>query len=397
MSGSVLRSPFSFVGAGLSALWSRPRGQVPGLDALRSLAVLMVVTGHYFGDFSKHTDTNLAIGKFPLIHFGWAGVDLFFVLSGYLIGRQLWLEFQRRNTIDVPVFLARRGLRIWPYYFAFIAWAMLTSGEPASRYIPDIFFFSNYVDNGISGGWSLSTEEQFYILVPMLILVAAKFCSLDRQWMLWLSLFAFLPVLRYITLSQYEGPIVDPLPVHLIYTPFHTHSDGLFAGLLIGWVSVLRSDYLGPTSFGRNLATLMCFMIAGGALRVVDKFLFAYTGLALIFAGMVIFVLRDRTLFSKLADNRTFYVLSRLSYAMYLNHFALLAWAMPALVVWLNQHELSTSLAGFTVGYVVILGASIALAAVTFVTIESPFLRMRDRWLENRKRLRSPQIASDSV
>jgi peptidoglycan/LPS O-acetylase OafA/YrhL len=393
MSGIGIKSAFLFGAAGLSALWSRPKAIVPGLDVLRSLAVLMVVTGHYFGDFSSLTDTNLGVGRFPLIHFGWAGVDLFFVLSGYLIGRQLWAEYHRRNTIDVPVFLVRRGLRIWPYYFAFIAWVMITSGEPLSRYLPDIFFYSNYVDNGISGGWSLSTEEQFYILVPVLILASAKYCSLDRQWVVWLLLLALLPVLRYVTLSQYEGPIVDPLPVHLIYTPFYTHSDGLFAGLIIGWVSVMRSELLAPTTFGHNLAILLCLVIAGAALRVLDKFLFAYTGLALIFAGLVVFVLRDKSYFSKLADNRIFYILSRLSYAMYLNHFAILAWAMPSVVSWLKQHQLSSNLAGFTIGYAVILGTSIGLAAVTFVAIESPFLRIRDRWLANRKRIQSPQVA----
>jgi peptidoglycan/LPS O-acetylase OafA/YrhL len=315
------------------------------------------------------------------------------VLSGYLIGRQLWAEYNRRNTIDVPVFLVRRGLRIWPYYFAFIAWAMLSSGEPFSRYIPDVFFFSNYVDNGISGGWSLSTEEQFYILVPLLILATAKYCPLDRQWTLWLALLALLPVFRYFTLSQYGGPIVDPLPVHLIYTPFHTHSDGLFAGLLIGWVSVMRPEFLAPTSFGRNVATLVCFVVAGAFFRIADKFLFAYTGLALIFAGLVIFVLRDKTLFSKLVDNRIFYILSRLSYAMYLNHFAILAWALPALVVWLQRNQLASGHAGFAIAYCAILGMSIGFAVLTFVAIESPFLRLRDRWLANRKRVQSPQVA----
>jgi peptidoglycan/LPS O-acetylase OafA/YrhL len=393
MSTVGVKSVTSFAAAGLSALWSRPKAIVPGLDLLRSLAVLMVVTGHYFGDFSSHTNTNLAIGKFPLIHFGWAGVDLFFVLSGFLIGRQLWAEHHRRNTIDVPMFLARRGLRIWPYYFAFVAWAMITSGEPASRYIPDLFFYSNYVDNGIAGGWSLSTEEQFYIFVPLAILATAKYCSLEKQWTLWLGLFALLPVLRWITLSQYDGPIVDPLPFHLLYTPFHTHSDGLFAGLLIGWLSVMRPAHLGPTTLWRNLATMTCFVVVGAALRAYDKFLFAFTGLALIFAGMVIFVLRDRSLFSKLADNRTFYVLSRLSYAMYLNHFAILAWAMPALALWLQRHDLAAGLAGFTLGYLIILGASIGLAVFTFIVIESPFLRLRDRWMENRKRVQATQVA----
>lgn len=387
-------SAFAFFGKGLSALWSRPKGQVAGLDALRTLAVLMVVTGHYFGDFSTLTDTNLAIGQFPLIHFGWAGVDLFFVLSGFLIGRQLWAEYDRQNTIDVPVFLVRRGLRIWPYYFAFIAWAMWSSGEPLSKYLPDIFFYSDYVDNGISGGWSLSIEEQFYILVPLLILATAKFCPLEKQWTLWLMLLALLPVFRYITLSHYDGPIVDPLPVHLIYTPFHTHSDGLFAGLIVGWVSVMRAEFLAPTSFWRNLATLTCFVVAGAALRIADKFLFAYSGLALIFAGLVIFVLRDKSLFSRLADNRVFYTLSRLSYAMYLNHFAILAWAMPALVIWLKHHQLATSVTGFALAYLMILGTSIGIAAVTFVIIESPFLRLRDRWLANRKRSQSPQVAA---
>ena len=74
----------NFLSAAIADLRRRPRGNVPSLDILRSAAILLVFSGHVGGDFS-----GLRIVKLPFIFWGWTGVDLFFILSGYLIGGQL--------------------------------------------------------------------------------------------------------------------------------------------------------------------------------------------------------------------------------------------------------------------------------------------------------------------
>jgi peptidoglycan/LPS O-acetylase OafA/YrhL len=359
-----------------------PPGNVPGLDVLRSLAIILVISAHYSGEFSTARHQTLSIGRFPLFYFGWTGVDLFFVLSGYLIGRQLWRELARRNTINVPVFLLRRGLRIWPFYFTFLAWTFLTSHQPRSDFIPDLFFVSNYMPDAISGSWSLSTEEQFYVFVPLLLIAVSALVRTRHQFIVIAALMLVLPLIRFITLSAHPAGITPDQFQRLIQLPFHTHADGLVVGLLISWLSILRPQFLEPLPVRRNVILPATLSVAGVVLRDASPHLFGFSGLALIFGSMALFVLRDRSLLSRLASGRIFYVTSRLSYGMYLNHFPILAVGVPLFVAGTTSFRPYSS---FFVGYPLAVVASMIVAAFTFVVIESPFLQLRDRWLARGK------------
>ena len=102
----------AFLVDGLRDLWTVPTNQVPALDALRALAIVMVITGHFPDLGAAQFPRYARFFENPIFSFGWTGVDLFFVLSGYLIGRQLWRERQRTGSIQVGRFLLRRGMRI---------------------------------------------------------------------------------------------------------------------------------------------------------------------------------------------------------------------------------------------------------------------------------------------
>ncbi|PYI78953.1 MAG: hypothetical protein DMF04_01510, partial [Verrucomicrobia bacterium] len=125
----------------------RPRQ--PGLDLLRALAIIVVVIYH------------AGIMGFPLpgrMHrFGWIGVDLFFVLSGYLIGGQLLAPLARDQQIDLPRFFARRALRIMPAYFVVLGIYFLL---PSWREYPEISplwkFVMSVQNLGLHGGTAFS-------------------------------------------------------------------------------------------------------------------------------------------------------------------------------------------------------------------------------------------------
>ena len=367
---------------GAHELLNPPVGNVPGLDALRSLAIILVVSGHYYGEFSDAQGITLAIGRFPFFYFAWTGVDLFFVLSGYLIGRQLWRELTVRSTINIPRFLLKRGLRIWPYYFVFVAWSISISPKPISKFLPDLFFLSNYFPGAVAGTWSLSTEEQFYIFVPVLLCAVSFLTSAKRQFLVIVGLLVASPFIRYLTLSAYHGEVTHDVGVRVIQLPFHTHADGLLAGLLLSWISVLKPDHLKPLPFLRNLIWPTLLVVVGLLLRSLDR-IFGLSALALIFSGMTLFVLRDRSALRKLFNKHIFYLTSRLSYGMYLNHFPVLSFAVPLLVAARISNK---TYVNFFIGYPLMVFASMAVAAATFILIESPFLQLRERWLaaENR-------------
>ena len=156
------------------------QARIPQLDGLRGIAIAMVVLFHYVG-FAAGSGTSRLTGLLisPILGFGWAGVDLFFVLSGFLIGGIL-LD-ARGSANYFQAFYARRVCRIFPLYFAFLAVAAICCA--ALRWPAEIawWWFPTYLQNfwmaahNATGNpvlgptWSLAIEEQFYLTLPALI------------------------------------------------------------------------------------------------------------------------------------------------------------------------------------------------------------------------------------
>lgn len=152
------------------------------LDVLRGIAILLV--------FGRHLELSRPEGVVGIFagtwyRIGWLGVDLFFVLSGFLIGGLLVTELQKHGRIDVTRFLVRRGLKIYPAYFVFIAYLVLmpsakaflrggsawtTFTEEGLRYWPNLLFLQNYVGTNPAGHtWTLAVEEHFYLMLPFVL------------------------------------------------------------------------------------------------------------------------------------------------------------------------------------------------------------------------------------
>ncbi|HWY50896.1 MAG TPA: acyltransferase [Chthoniobacterales bacterium] len=145
------------------------RERQPGLDLLRALAIIVVVTYH------------AGIMGFPMPgrvdRWGWIGVDLFFVLSGYLIGGQLLAPLARDQSINLSRFFARRALRIMPAYFVILAiYIFLPSWREYPEMTPWWKFVLSVQNVGLHGGtafshaWSLAVEDQFYLALPFILL-----------------------------------------------------------------------------------------------------------------------------------------------------------------------------------------------------------------------------------
>jgi hypothetical protein len=135
----------------LSELRHPPSNQISFLDGLRSIAILLVIDLHFSADFTSIHGENF-FSRLPFVINGWVGVDLFFVLSGFFIGGQLWKELLKSGTISIRRFILRRGLRIWPlYFFTFLCvFAIFWPGAAAKEYgWADLVFLVNYFNAGI--------------------------------------------------------------------------------------------------------------------------------------------------------------------------------------------------------------------------------------------------------
>ena len=148
----------------------RNRERQPGLDLLRALAIIVVVIYH----------AALFGFKLPgqVDRFGWIGVDLFFVLSGYLIGGQLLAPLARDRRINLGRFFARRALRIMPAYFAVLAiyfllppWREYSEmSQPLWKFLLSVQNIALHGGTAFSHAWSLAVEDQFYLALPFLLL-----------------------------------------------------------------------------------------------------------------------------------------------------------------------------------------------------------------------------------
>jgi peptidoglycan/LPS O-acetylase OafA/YrhL len=130
------------------------------LDFLRGLAIILVVFFHFN----------------EIIPFGWIGVDLFFVLSGYLISTLLFTEFKKNNSVNIKRFLIRRGFKLYPLFYIFIlatVFAKILSGELVSVKLLqyESTFTRNYFGGFWAHTWSLCVEEHFYIAFAFLIYI----------------------------------------------------------------------------------------------------------------------------------------------------------------------------------------------------------------------------------
>ncbi|WP_158277619.1 acyltransferase [Opitutus sp. ER46] len=170
--GDFGRSPADG-GASAPAESPGPR-RLLSLDMLRGVAILLVLGRHQVAPAE-------GLGWFqPLAagwtHIGWSGVDLFFVLSGFLVSGLLFSEYQRRGGVDVKRFMIRRGFKIWPPYLVYVAlvaawlgWKQFSAGGPGvwGELWPNLFHVQNYFHTPRMHTWSLAVEEHFYLAVAL--------------------------------------------------------------------------------------------------------------------------------------------------------------------------------------------------------------------------------------
>jgi peptidoglycan/LPS O-acetylase OafA/YrhL len=193
----------------------RPAHDIPSLDGLRAISIGLVILSHT-KSLLLSPIANSGLFRY-VIGGGLHGVQVFFVISGYLITTLLLREYNRSSTISFKRFYARRALRIFPpfyIYFAVLAilWFMGTIPEHWPTYLASATYTFIYLPNPhgwyVEHAWSLSIEEQFYLLWPALLLFAHRRA---KSIPLALAIIALMPIVRtvlYLTAPSPERAII---------------------------------------------------------------------------------------------------------------------------------------------------------------------------------------------
>ena len=305
-------------------------GYLPALDGLRGLAIILVLGCHFF----------FKIGIFKL---GWIGVDLFFVLSGYLITS----KFIRQpiNLDIVKIFYRNRILRILPLYFAFLLffmgiWYLLPAAKAALLYIPSIngywgkhfFFVQNWmyafctsdaeIYSPLMHLWSVAIEEQFYIFFPLIILILSK----TRHKVVLIGVAILLIVFFRSYDFYYHGLSVNKL---YYYCNTFYRLDTFLAGVLLAYLlrDIKNNKYL-DIIYGWLLLVSFCgyiFIVSWYNDLLNDNPLIitiGYTVIAAMFMSLIYFtVLQKSKVLNKIFTNRFLVFSGKISYGLYIFHF----------------------------------------------------------------------------
>ena len=376
----------------------RLKGHVPVLDGVRGLAILAVVILHVTGRIDHPEGGTLDWWVWTIFHTGWMGVDLFFVLSGYLITGILCDTRAAENYFGS--FYGRRALRIFPLFYIFltavwIAFRMTKTGEypfgaPAwwyFLYLQNYVMFSpaiEFVPGVIGITWSLAVEEQFYLVWPLLVR------KLTRQNMIRLcvAIIVLQPVLRQLLYSfASERWILNA------YCTTPTRMDGLAIGALIALI--LREDggLARLAKWARVMlpvgviGTLVCFFLIGEAEPRTYPFgVYGYTTVALAFGGFLIFALgaREESLLSRALSGKFLGLWGKYSYAIYLWHAILIRGLEKGLYKPLlgetTPRVLGSVLPVMALEVVVTGALSLGAGWLSWQLIEKHFLALKDRF-----------------
>ncbi|NKB56668.1 MAG: acyltransferase family protein [Alphaproteobacteria bacterium] len=367
-----------------------------GLDHLRAAAIVLVLLFHYHVYYGVPA-AFLVPGFKALVLFGWSGVDLFFVLSGYLIGDKLFRDAAQSGSVRVWTFYLNRAFRILPAYFVTLAIYFLFTELQEGRALQPLWRFLTFTQNipidlfanTFSHAWSLCVEEHFYLIFPVaLYFLYAK--KLQRQGIyVLLALIALGIVIRYVNWSEYVDAFAGRrrlgAALKYIYYPTYTRLDGLLVG--IGIASMFRfspglKDRLiryGHLHLCCGLAILAgCYFLFDGLIlsarfSSLATTLIGFPAIAVGYGFIVVSALSPSSFLYRIEFRLTAF-LATLAYAMYLTHKMANHWINTRIAL---QYELSD-------GQTFLLSLAVAVLAGfgLHFAIERPFLRLRDQWVD---------------
>jgi peptidoglycan/LPS O-acetylase OafA/YrhL len=339
--------------------------RIPGLDGLRAISITLVIISHL--TFTKNFIVPVGINPRWLTSLGVLGVRIFFVISGFLITTLLLRELEEKGTINLAKFYFRRMLRIFlPYYFFVliiislqaIGWIKLTQGD----ILHAITYTINYYPERsweVAHAWSLSVEEQFYLLWPAVLLMAGK------HYGLYIASFviAICPMIRLGI--WYFFPTL--LPYEVGYR-FETVADSIAAGCLLagsqewlklrwGYRNILRSRLFILVPI---IIFYLCSLREGSRYNLVLGITIQNIGIATCIAWCIT---HYSCKIGRILNSRPMVFLGRISYSVYI-------WQQ----LYLNR-RLSSVITSFPLNLVLVAATSLA----AYYLVERPSLELRHR------------------
>jgi peptidoglycan/LPS O-acetylase OafA/YrhL len=367
----------------------------PQLDGVRFLAFFLVLVHHFYPPanfFSALPEAADVIGVFKT--YGWAGVDIFFVLSSFLICHLLLAERDRSGSISVRRFLIRRALRIWPLYFPYLILSMviaplfLSVGKSPEQYyvtlrehlFPFLSFLGNFsyayfhqslANVYFSHLWTVCLEEQFYFLIPILLTCWPIRWNASFLWCA-LAVLIFTMACRAYVLGNH-------IPYPMVWTNSLCRIDPFVIGA--GCALLLRSK---PAWMRRNVGGLL-FAASVAGFALVTLFPDVGQSMQTIWQLLVVSVSAGCLVLSAMTPGGVgrFFArgylpfLGKISFGLYVYHEVALDITARHLT---TRFFLGANAASYIVDFAIALGLTTAVSAASYLIYERPILRFKERF-----------------
>ena len=356
----------------------------PWLDFLRGLAVCLVVLAHL-----RVTDDCPR----PIIDFlslfqkagGRAGVELFFVLSGFLVSGLLFQEWSRMGKVGLGRFLVRRGFKIYPPFWCVLGFIIAVRWwkgheTPAQRLFGELLFLQNYLGRLAEPHWTLAVEEHFYLLLVGLFAWQIKTkssLSLEGWGRRVIGIYSLLLVCSIC--ARLLTDIYDPSNFDAVSLMTHACVDSLFLGVLLAWGCRVHNWHTRIQAIVRPLTSSL---IATGCLTLVCVGYHYKQGWVNVFGISVTTFAAALLLLSGV--NRPFNLMgtsSRIVCSIGISSYSIYLWHMPWILYLLPllEKHLPWSSAWWSNIALSVVG-SLILGRMMVEVVERPMLRLRDQW-----------------
>ncbi len=355
-----------------------------GLDHLRALAISLVFFFHYF---------ILSGGKpewLPSVaNFGWTGVDLFFVLSGFLISSKLFNQIICGETISIKNFFLNRFFRIIPAYLFTVGLYFLIPFFREKESLPPLWKFLTFTQNlglnlkdygTFSHAWSLCVEEHFYFLLPLLLTLLQFTKSILKSYWLLIALFLLGFAFRIFSYDQLYFSKIEDVSGYMywykyLYYPTYNRLDGILVGIFIAGVYQFLPALWGKISKYGNLLVLIGLIVLTGAYFLCadpmsyTASIFGFPIIAIGYGLMVAGAVSPTCILYKWKSKLSTFV-ATISYATYLTHKG---------VIHMTHEILSNMKIHDNLILLISILTCISFAFLLHWAIEQPFMNIRNR------------------
>lgn len=359
-----------------------------GLDHLRAFAIIYVFLFHYFIISGGQPEwlPNMA-------SFGWTGVDLFFVLSGFLISSQLFSQINKGQNISFKLFFLKRFFRIVPAFLVTVALYFCFPFFREKESLPPLWKFLTFTQNlglnlkdsgTFSHCWSLCVEEHFYLFLPIILIFVQSAKILKKAYWIIIALFLLGFAIRIYSFNHLYLPKMEDGNAWMywykyIYYPTYNRLDGLLVG-----VSIVAIYQFLPTGWNKiarygNLFIVLGLMVLTGAyflcednMMTFNASIFGFPLIAVGYGFMVVGAMSPTSILYKWNSKVTSFI-ATLSYAVYLTHKGVINMTHQLLFDYKIDNNLMLLISAAT---------CIGFAYLLHLTIEKPFMKLRNRIIE---------------